>query len=407
MAKTPAALVVDADIQSRFEMRQIVKASGLTVAGEAGYGMEAITTAQEVQPDVIFVGVNEPMERPLQTVEQLASVLPDTPLIIVSNSKEIESARKAMLAGARDFLTRPVKPETLRQSVLKAMEAEENRRLRKAGTAAAAPTQGTIVTVFGAKGGIGKSTVATNLGVALARQSNASVVIVDLDNGFGDVAGMLDVKPERTIEDLIRDVDRVEKDDLRKYLSKHQLSGLDVLTGPSVLEWRKISVEDVRRVVDLLSKSYDTVVLDTSGMLNELSELAIETATIVLWITTTEFASVKDSIEALRALKQLSYSQERIRIVTNAITPDDGVRPAAVEEALQRDVFWSIPYDKKVRQGTHLGQPIVVTSPQSVAAKSFSDLATLIAGGRIEQKNKALGGFRWRSNAQIAPAEGG
>jgi pilus assembly protein CpaE len=405
MAKTPAALVIDADIQSRFETRQVVRASGLTVAGEAGYGMEAITTAQEAQPDVIFVGVNEPMERPLQTLEQIAAVMPDTPLIVVSDSKEIDTARKAMLAGARDFLTRPIKPETLRQSVLRAMEAEENRRLRKSGTATPTPTQGTVVTVFGAKGGIGKSTIATNLGVALSKQANSSVVIVDLDNGFGDVMGMLDVRPERTILDLVRDLDKIEKDDLRKYLAKHALSGLDVLGGPGVLDWRKISVDDVRRVIDVLTRSYDTVVLDTSGMLNDLSELAIELGTIVLWITTTEFASVKDSLEALKALSQLAYSQERIRIVTNAITADDGVRPAAVEDALQRDVFWSIPYDKRVRQGTHLGQPIVITAPQSVAAKSFSDLATLIAGGRIEQKGRIFGGFKWRGAQASAPAE--
>jgi pilus assembly protein CpaE len=238
------------------------------------------------------------------------------------------------------------------------------------------------------------------------------VAIVDLDDGFGDVAGALDVRPERTLLDLIKDIDKVDRDDLRKYMAKHEHSGLDVLAAPYVLHWRGVAVEDVRRVIDLLTKSYDTVVLDTSGQLNELSELAIEMATIVLWITTTEFASVRDTLEALKALAQLSYSHDRIRIVTNAITADDGVRPAAVEEALQRDVFWSIPYDKRVRQGTHLGQPIVITSPQSVAAKCFSDLATLIAGGRVEQKSKLLGGFRWRSGAQpvgattAVPAEG-
>ena len=403
MAKTPAALVVDLDIQGRFEMRQVVKASGLTVAGEAGYGMEALTTAQDVNPDVIFVGVNDPMERPLQTVEQLASVLPDTPLIIYSDSKELETARRAMLVGARDFLTRPIKPENLRQSVLKAMEAAEARRLSQSGVAMAAPAQGTVVTVFGAKGGIGKSTIATNVALAFAKQASSSVIVVDLDNGFGDVAGMLDVKPEKTILDLVREIDKVEKEDLRKFVVKHP-TGLDVLTGPSVLEWRSITPDQVRRVIEVLVRSYDTVVLDTSGMLTELSELAIEMATIVLWVTTTEFASVKDSLEAMRALRQLNYSEDRIRIVTNAITPDDAVRPSAVEEAFQREVFWSIPYDRKVRQGTHLGAPIVVSSPQSVAARSLTDLATLIAGGRVEQGKKMFGGFKWRAPAQPAAA---
>jgi pilus assembly protein CpaE len=401
VAKTPAALIVDQDVQARFEMRQVVKASGLTVAGECGFGMEASTAARETAPDIIVVGVNQPMERPLQTVEALIGLMPDTPVVVYSDSKDIEHARRAMLAGARDFLPRPVRPETLRDSVLKAMEAVERKRV---GTAPA--SQGTVVTVFGAKGGIGKSTVATNVAVALAADHPGSVCVVDLDNGFGDVSGMLDVKPERTLRDLVADVDQVDRDDLRRYVVRHELSGLDVLAGPSVLEWRSVPVDGVRRAVELLALHYDTVVLDTSGTLNEVSELAVEIATVVLWITTSEFASVRDSLEALRALNALDYSHERIRIVMNAISTDDGVRPSAVQEALQRDVFWTIPYDRKVRQGTHLGQPIVVTAPNSVAARSFTDLATLIAGGRVEQGKKLFGAFKWRGGPQPAVAEG-
>jgi pilus assembly protein CpaE len=287
--------------------------------------------------------------------------------------------------------------------VLKAMEAAESRRLSQSGVTLAAPAHGTVVTVFGAKGGIGKSTVATNLAVALARKQTGSVVIVDLDNGFGDVGGMLDVRAERTLLDLANDIERVEKDDLRKYVVSHS-SGLDVLAGPTVLDWRKVEPDQIRRVVDLLVRSYDTVVLDTSGMLSELCVTAIELATIVLWVTTTEFASVKDSLEALRALRQLNYSEERIRIVTNSITGEESVRPSAVSEAFQRDVFWSIPFDRKVRQGTHLGAPIVLTSPQSLAAKSITDLATLIAGGRVEQGKKVFGGFKWRPGVPAATA---
>jgi pilus assembly protein CpaE len=287
------------------------------------------------------------------------------------------------------------------------MDAEENRRLRKLGQLPPAATKGTIITVFGAKGGIGKSTVSTNLGVALAQQNADSVVVVDLDNGFGDITGMLDVKPERTMFDLVRDIDKVHVEDLPRYLTRHEISGLNVLAAPSVLEWREINADQVRRVIVLLASHFDKVVLDTCGTLNELSQLTVEIATMVLWVTTTEFASVRDTIEAMRALKTLSYSHERIRIVMNGISPDDGVRPVAVQDALQRDVFWQIPYDKKVRQGTHLGQPIIITSPNSVVAKSISALAAVIAGGRFEPVGRKVGGFKWRPGAQPAQAEGG
>ncbi len=406
MAKTPSALIVDSDIQARYEAKQVVKASGLTLAGECGFGMEAVTEASTLKPDIVLIGVGEPMERPLQTVESLQSLLPETPIIVYSDSKDIETIRKAMMAGARDFLSRPIKPETMRVSVATALEAEEKKKLRQLGQIPGAATAGTIVTVFGAKGGIGKSTISTNIAVALARAERASVCVVDLDNGFGDIAGMLDVKPERTLFDMVRDLDMLEREDIGRYVVRHELSDLDILAGPTVLEWRKISPDHVRRVVEFLAKNYDTIVLDTSGMLNELAELAVEIATIVLWVTTTEFASVKDSLEAMRALKMLSYSQERVRIVMNAISPDDGVRPSVVQDALQRDVFWNIPYDKKVRQSTHLGQPIVITAPQSISAKSMVDLATVIAGGRLDKTNKILGGFKWRPGSQPATAEG-
>jgi pilus assembly protein CpaE len=404
VAKTPSALIIDTDIQARFDIKQVVKASGLTIAAECGFGVEAVSTAQEARPDAVIVGVTEPMERALQTVEALQSILPETPVIVYSASKEVETIRKAMMAGARDFLAKPVKPETLRASVLTALESEEKRKLRQLGQLPTAPSAGTVVTVFGAKGGIGKSTISTNLAIALAQMGRSSVVLVDLDNGFGDVAGMLDIRPERTLADLVRDIDIIERDDMQRYVTRHELTELDILAGPSVLEWRKISPDQVRRVIEVLARNYDTVLLDTSGMLNELAELAVEVATIVLWVTTTEYASVKDSLEAMRALKMLSYSQERVRIVMNAISPDDAVRPSVVQDALQRDVFWNVPYDKKVRQGTHLGQPIVITAPQSVAARSLVDLATIIAGGRIDRNNggtgKILGGFKWRPGTQ-------
>ena len=405
MAKTPSALIVDTDIQARFEAKQAVKASGLTVAGECGFGMEAVSSATELRPDLIMIGVGEPMERPLQTVETLQSLFPETPILVYSDSREIETIRKAMMVGARDFLTKPIKPETLRTSALMALESEEKKKLRQLGQLPTAATAGTIVTVFGAKGGIGKSTICTNIAVALARMERSSVCIVDLDNGFGDIAGMLDAKPERTLFDMVRDIDMIERDDIPRYVTKHELTDLDIMAGPTVLEWRKISPDQVRKAIEFLAKNYDTVVLDTSGMLNELAEMAVEIATIVLWVTTTEFASVKDSLEAMRALKLLSYSQERVRIVMNAISPDDGVRPAVIQDALQRDVFWNIPYDKKVRQGTHLGQPIVITQPSSVAAKSLTDLATVIAGGRIDKGGKLLPGFKWRGSTQPAAAD--
>jgi len=395
MARTPSTLIVDADIQARFEAKQVVRASGLTMAGECGFGMEAASTCAEVHPDVILMGVSEPMERPIQTIESLQAFAPETPIIVYSATRELETIRKAMMAGAKDFLPRPVKPETLRKSVLAALLAEEKKRLRQIGHIPSSATTGTVITVFGAKGGIGKSTVSSNLAVAMAQMQRSSVCLVDMDDGFGDLADMLDLKPERTMFDLVRDLDLLEREDIARYVVRHQFTRLDVLAGANLLEWRKLHRDDVRRAIDLLARNYDTVIIDTSGSLSELMEMAVEVATIVLWVTTTEYASVKDSLEAMRILRKLSFSSDRLRIVMNTVSPDDGVTRTTVEQALQREVFWIVPYDKRVRQSTHLGQPAVVTSPNSPAARSLASLAATIAGTGDSPATANENGAKW------------
>lgn len=404
MARTPAAVIIDQDVQSRFEVKQAVRGSGLTFAGEAGFGQEAIALVTDTRPDIMIVAVNAPMERPLQTIESLLALFPDTPVIAYAKTPDVEAWRSAMRLGVRDLIPAPLRAETLRDAVVKAMAVEENRRLRTHGHVAAPASTGTIITVFGAKGGIGKSTLSVNLAVSFAQQGT-SVAIVDLDTGFGDVTAMLNLRAEKNLRDFVRDVDSIDRDDLKQYLVRHEESGLDVLASPPVLEWRGLAPEELRRGIELLAKYYDKVVLDTSGTLNDVSEVALDMATIVLWITTSEFTSVRDSIEAMRALEALSIPKERMRVVLNASSADDSVRPQTVQDVLQKDVFWQVPYDKRVRQGTHFGQPIVVSSPTSVAAKSFADLATLISGGRGTNGHKAAGGFKWRPGTRAVKAE--
>lgn len=404
MARTPSAIIVDQDLQTRFEVKQAVRASGLSFSGEAGFGQEALALATDTRPDVMFVALNAPLERPLQTVESLLALFPTTPVIAYSNSPGVEAWRNAMRAGVWDLLPMPVRAEAVREAIVKAMATEESRRLRQQGERAASPALGTIVTVFGAKGGIGKSTVSVNLAVALAAQGT-SVAIVDLDTGFGDVTAMLNIKPQRTLLDFARDHAQIGQQDLRQYLARHEELGLDVLASPPALEWRRLSTEDLRESIELLARYYDKVVLDTSGTLNEVSEVALSVATMVLWVTTSEFTSVRDSIDALKAVDSLSVPRERLRIVLNASSPDDSVSPATVTEVLQRDVFWQIPYDKRVRQGTHYGRPVVASAPQSAAAHSIVDLATLISGGRVANGHTRPKGFTWLSRPRPAKAE--
>ena len=385
MARVPEILVVDQDEQGRFEIKQLVRQAQLGFAGEAGFGTEAVSLASEVKPDLVFCGIGSPAERSLQTIEALLDILPETPIIAYAQREDVDVVRQTMLAGARDFLILPAPVERLLDSVRSVLESEERKRLRLSGQSKGIGPKGLVLAVFGAKGGVGKTTVATNLGVALA-SFGQSAVIVDADNSFGDVAAMLDVKPGHSIVDFLGNLDKIERNNITEYLIQHP-SGLWVLPAPrESLLWRSVAPERFRAAVDMLARRFDIVLIDTAAILSDVSLAALEEANLVLWVTSTDFSSINNSLLGLEALKQMSYPESRIRLVLNVTNSDDGVRPAKIEEVLKRKFFWSIPYDRQVRTGAQIGTPAVAGTPDCAGAKALSQLARAVTGGRDQSQ---------------------
>jgi pilus assembly protein CpaE len=357
--------------------------------------------------------MTQPPERALQTMEALMDVLPETPLIAYGRGEDVDAVRMAMQAGARDFLTTPADSEKLVESVRKVLEAEERKRLRMTGQSKGLGPRALVIAVFGAKGGVGKTTVATNLGVALASKLGQSVALIDGDNTFGDVAAALEIKPDRTVIDVLNDKEKIDRSNLDEYLSAHA-SGLRVLTAPrETLGWRSVTPEAFRSVIELLARRFDVVIVDTAAVLSDLSMAILDEANTVLWVTSTDFSSINNSLHGLEALQQMSYPESRIRLVLNVTSPDDGVRPAKIEEVLRKKFFWTIPYDRQVRVGGQVGNPAVAAAPESAGAKALLQLAQAITGVNpvTPQTTTKKGGWPFRRKSETttepAVAEGG
>ena len=379
MARSASVLIVDQDPDVRFQVQRLVPAAGFVVSGQAGLGTEAVALAAAARPEIVLCGLKEPAARVVQTIESIAHTLPETPIIVYSDSRDIETVRKAMQAGARDFLQAPFKPEELKRSLTATLEAEERRRLREADNAMLGPPAA-VITVYGAKGGVGKTTVAANLAVALSRQAGQSTILLDADDTFGDVASALGLAPEWTVADALRDLDQGDGDRLKEFVAYHD-SGLAVLSGPAnPFDWPAGAGERLQRLLEKVARQHDAVLVDTASTLSEVSQSVLEAASLILWVTTPEYASVRDSIRALEAFRTLRLPEDRVRIVLNAAFPEVEVRPSSIEEALGRQIFWTIPYDKLLRRNGQLGQTLLDTDPNSPAARSFSDLARALSG---------------------------
>jgi pilus assembly protein CpaE len=408
MARVPEILVVDQDPQARYEMKQMVRQAQLGFAGEAAFGTEAVSLASEKKPDVIVCGMTRPAERSIQTIEALLDVLPETPIVAYAREEIVDLVRQAMLAGARDFIQIPATVERFTTSIRSVLELEERKRLRVTGQTKGMGPKGLVVAVFGAKGGVGKTTIATNLGLALAKL-NQSVALLDADNSFGDVAAMLEIDSEPSVVDVVKDGEALDRSNVGEYLVRHE-SGLQVLPAPrDSLQWRSITAASFRKVLSLVSRQFDIVLVDCAAMLSDLSLAILEEANMVLWVTSTDFSSINNSLLGLETLQQINYPDSRIRLVLNVVSSDDGVRPAKIEEVLGHQFFWSIPYDRQIRAGTQVGRPAMMSNPNGPGARTLIQLAEALTGGgptRPEDSKRGFGLFKRRgSSSEASTAE--
>ena len=385
MARNPRVIVVDQDQTARSEVQKMLALSGFAVLGEAGYGIEAVSLAKETEPDIIVIALEEPVVRALQTVEAVADLLPQSPVVAYSSIKDPTSMRKAMLAGVADYLVTPVREEDLINSIHAVLANEERKRARIAGETDEPVACGTVLTVFGAKGGIGKTTISTNLATAIVQKTGQSVALVDLDTRFGDVAILMDIPVERSIADLALPEEEINREMLQDCLYTHN-TGVTILPAPvRPTDWRNVHAGHIERVVTLLAQTYDYVILDTPGTFNDIVARALELATLVLLVATVDMASLKDTLLALDMLRSWNFPQEKVKLVINATNEATNVQPQEVKRMLGRDVFWSIPYDRNISTSTQLGMPVVVAKPTTKAAESLVELAFVLSGVRQQQ----------------------
>lgn len=386
MPKNLEILVVDPDSNSRADTNRALALGNFTVTAEAGYGIDAVTMAKERNPDIIVLAMEEPVARASQTMSSLSDALPETPVIVYSSLSDAANVRRAMVSGARDYLIKPPRPEELARAIYGVLEQEERRRTRLTGDAAGSAARGTVVTVFGAKGGIGKTTISTNLAAALAKNSNSSVAIVDMDTRFGDVAIMMDIVVEYSMADVARNLDSLDRTSISDYLVKHS-SGVDILPAPlHPSEWGAVHRHQISKIIDLLSQTHDYVIVDTPGTFNELVATALETAHMILLITSMDIASIKDTALALEMLRAASVSEDKVKLIINHSTSANSLRPEDVERVLEYPVYWRIPHDVAVSNSNQLGQPIVLAKPYARASRTITDIAYNLAGLRREKR---------------------
>jgi pilus assembly protein CpaE len=384
-------LVVDQNRNCVAAVRNAVAGSlDLQVVGETGYGPVSLTWAREYQPDLIVVAADEPLIRAIDTIQLLTSVDAGWVVVAMATRDDSDLFRKLMLAGVRDVLVRRSSPRELRESMQTAHRAGS----RAHAASASAPDQGSagsIVTVFGDKGGVGKTTLATNLALALARETSRSVALVDLDLPHGDIAVLLNLSAERSVAAAVTEAVLADPLLLQAHLATGP-EGVRVLSGSIAAGTASAAIAgtQVTELLTRLAELHDYVVVDTPPGINEFSAAALDVASLALLVTTPELPCLRRTRTCLDMLQTMGYSTDRVKVLLNRTSSKTNIDETQARKVIEQPIWWRVSNDHAVLGAAAAGRPVVLADPHAPLARDIRALARQI--GNIDEPRRG----RWR-----------
>lgn len=366
--RTLRMILIDSDRRARSYVKRSFSDRSLRIIGEADDIKSGLRLIRGLQPDVILIELPENASETMEAVKKLRSELPDTGIILSKHDPSPHLILSGIRSGAQEFIGRPVDAPELEKAV---------DRIRKLMATSAAPRKnhGSVLSVFSGKGGIGTTSVAANLAVALSDHCQASAVLVDFSFQMGDLGLMLDQPPKYSLTDALNE-GKLDESKLHSVLSQHS-SGVSLLTvaaSPEIGE--EITRQHIIEMFGMLNSIFDFVVVDIGRQLDDRIVEVLELSDAIIMLTTLEVPAIRNTSRYMEIFDRLELDQDKIHLIVNRYHKKSQLSVKDLESALGLDVFWKIPNDfAQVRMGIDGGIPVVMRNSRSKVARSFKQLA--------------------------------
>jgi pilus assembly protein CpaE len=339
----------------------------------------------QTHPDIGLVAIDQDIDKALELVAKLNDTSPECSILVVSSSSDGKLILRAMRAGAKEFLNQPVRV----QDLLDSLERIADRRF---GRGESKSRGSTVIAVAGATGGVGTTSLAVNLGCALAQDPKNTVALVDLDLCLGDADVFLDTIPDYTLVDVAQNVTRLDFTLLKRSLTKHS-SGLFLLPRPVQMEdMALVSAEDLQRVIGLLKATFTHLVLDLSKSYSALDMVALEMSNHILLLTQLDLPCLRNVVRLMMSFGAMKDVSEKVKIVVNRVGLDTGnISLKKAQDTIGREIFWQLPNDYRAMvEVRNNGVPLIEQAPKAAITQAITGLAQALGGGKPEVEEETV-----------------
>lgn len=384
-------MIVDDIAETRENIRKLLQfESDVEVVGTARTGREGIQLAKEMKPDVILMDINMPDMDGITATERIKREIPYAQIVILSVQGDPNYMRRAMLAGARDFLTKPPTVDELTAAIRRMGRMADDERSKQPGfpghigSSGTGPMgtplgQGKIIAVYSPKGGNGCTTVATNLAVTLQTE-DTPVALVDGDLQFGDVAVFLNEQGKNSIVDLAPRAEELDSEIIDEVMIHHAKSGVKILAAPYRPEYAEnITGDQFSKILEFLRRMFSYVIVDAASSLNDVTISAIDLSDVIILLTTQDIPSVKNARLFLDLLDGLKIKRDRVLFVMNRFDKRIGITPDKIGDSFKQEVLAVLPLDDRVViPSVNRGVPFMLGDKSRPLARSYLTLTEVL-----------------------------
>lgn len=331
------------------------------------------------EPDIIIIDHSLNGQPTVDLVDELAMQFPEVALIVMLPDNDPTQIQQVMLAGARAFLIQPFTQINL-LSTMRRVRDLEGRRLQSLTVKTTSVNENTrplkSITVFSPRGGVGTSTIATNLALALYEETGQRVLLLEGKLFFGHLDVILNLRTHNTIGDLVPHVNALDDGLVTDVVIKHG-SGLHVLLGPNNIQIAQgIRPDDLYKIFMSIQRYYDYVIIDGGSSLTENTVTLMDTADKIMLVTTPDLAALHDTSRFIQVSKTLAYPDEKMMIVLNREGLVGGVKTKDVETALHHQVYAHVPDDPaNALRSLNRGVPMLIRYPRSHVSRAIKQIA--------------------------------
>lgn len=370
-------------LSDEFSTSEVIKLfagefDNLEICQENDYSEAYKKIANYQGKSILLADLSSYKQQKLELILKVTKECKSCKVLALSDNPSVDLIIEIMRAGAKEFVPIPIIKSEFFESVNKLLsEFNETKKTNNC----------KIISVFSNKGGIGKTSLATNLALELSKITKENIALIDLNFQMGDITTFLDLKPSFNISYMLENLDKINETFLLSTLERYKKTSLYVLADPPYFKQAdNIQPRQITKLFNTLKETFSYIIVDAEASFEGKNIAALDNSDLVLLVSVANLPALRNTQRCLELFEKLGYDKEKVKIIINRYMENDEIKEADVEKVLSKKIYWKIPNNYfAIMTAINKGIPVSEINDSTNIARSYKDLAQYISDNLYKQ----------------------